>query len=215
MTNDEDAPNTAAGEYLRAARRAADLTQPELAERSGVGVRTISLLETGRSTNVRIGTLAKLARALNIDEHNLSRAFGGAPPHSLSVTNVSPQNDRVHVSLPVDTLTAVFNAITTFLAGDDSATSRSYVAAAAGELFTAYAIALLERAVDRDATEQHGYLVSLIKMQIPAFPDASDERNYLQWIVGDAPPDIAPQERQRYEERWAARTGDARSWGAD
>ncbi|MCK8616355.1 helix-turn-helix domain-containing protein [Gordonia sp. C13] len=211
MTNDEAAPNTAAGEYLRAARRAADLTQPELAERSGVGVRTISLLETGRSSNVRIGTLVKLSRALSIDENDLTSAFfGGTQTQHSADRSAAPQNDRVHVPMPVDTLTAVFNAITTFLADDDSSAARNHVAAAAGELFTAYAIALLERAADRDATEQHGYLVSLIKMQTSAFPDDSDERNYLLWLVG-ATPDITAQERQRYEDRWGARIGAARS----
>lgn len=212
MTNVEDAPNTAAGDYLRAARRAADLTQPELAERSGVGVRTISLLETGRSTNVRIGTLGKLARALDIDENHLTSAyFGGTPTQQpISRSADHPQNDRAHVPMPVDTLTAVFNAITTFLADDDSSAARNHIAAAAGELFTAYAIALLEQAAGRDTTDQHGYLVSLIKMQTPAFPDDSDERNYLLWIVGAAP-DITAQERQHYENRWSARTGATRS----
>lgn len=206
MTNAEDAPNTAAGEYLRAARRATDLTQPELAERSGVGVRTISLLETGRSTNVRIGTLAKLARALNIDENNLTSAFfGGTETPKSADRSAAPLNDRVQVSMPVDTLTAVFNAITTFLAGDDSVVARNHVAAAAGELFTAYAIALLERAATQDS-EQHGYLVSLIKMQMPAFPDDSDERNYLRWMVGDAP-DVSAEDRHRYEIRWSAIVG--------
>lgn len=204
MTNVEDAPNTAAGEYLRAARRAADLTQPELAERSGVGVRTISLLETGRSTNVRIGTLGKLARALNIDENHLTSAyFGGTPTQQpLNRSADHPQNDRAHVPMPVDTLTAVFNAITTFLADDDSSAARNHIAAAAGELFTAYAIALLERAAAQDS-EQHGYLVSLIKMQIPAFPDDGDERNYLRWMVGDVV-NISSEDKFRYESRWSA-----------
>lgn len=38
------------GDYLRSLRRAAHLTQPELAERAGVAVRTISAIETGKST---------------------------------------------------------------------------------------------------------------------------------------------------------------------
>lgn len=206
MTNDEATPNSAAGEYLRAARRAADLTQPELAERSGVGVRTISLLETGRSINVRIGTLVKLARALNIDENNLISAFfGGTPTQNPPDRSAAPQNDRVHVAMPVDTLTAVFNAISTFLADDDNSAARNHIAAAAGELFTAYAIALLERAAAQDS-EQHGYLVSLIKMQIPAFPDDGDERNYLRWMVGDAL-DVSSEDRYRYESRWSATAG--------
>ncbi len=205
MTNDE-APNTAAGEYLRAARRAADLTQPELADRAQVGVRTISLLETGRSTNVRIGTLAKLARALNVDENDIIGVFGGGAhsAHSPAVRAAAPPSDRVHVSMPVDALTAVFNAITTFLADEDSPAARSHVAAAAGELFTAYAIALLERAGARaQDTEQHGYLVSLIKMQTPAFPDDSDERTYLRWLIGEHT-EVTPEQLQRYETRWNA-----------
>ncbi|TSD93468.1 helix-turn-helix transcriptional regulator [Gordonia rubripertincta] len=201
MTNDE-APTTDSGSYLRAARRAANLTQPELAEQSGVGVRTISLLETGRHSNVRAGTLSKLARALGIDEHDLITAFvGGTAPSTPKISGAPlARSDRAQVSLPVDALTSVFNAISSFLAVDDSPTARDRVAAAAGELFTAYAIALLERAAAHDG-EQHGYLVSLIKMQVPAFPDTSEERNYLNWLLG-IDEDFTESDRQRYELRW-------------
>ncbi|MFB7371933.1 helix-turn-helix transcriptional regulator [Streptomyces sp. NPDC056222] len=54
------------GTLLRRLREEADLTQEQVAERSGVSVRTIRRLESGRSTNHRMGTVKLLADALEI-----------------------------------------------------------------------------------------------------------------------------------------------------
>lgn len=54
------------GEFLRSLRERNNLTLKELADKSGVGPSTISDIETGTSTNPRMGTLKKLADALNI-----------------------------------------------------------------------------------------------------------------------------------------------------
>src|SRR5437660_12605458 len=56
------------------------MTQEQLAERSGIAVRTIRRLETGAPTDPRIGTMKRLANALDLapDEHRkLLAAFAG------------------------------------------------------------------------------------------------------------------------------------------
>src|SRR5579864_179795 len=67
---DPQTPQTPAdqafGPLLAQYRSAANLTQEALAERAGVGVRTIQALERGDS-RPRQDTLARLARALALD----------------------------------------------------------------------------------------------------------------------------------------------------
>ncbi len=53
------------GTLLRRLRKQAGLTQEQVAERSGVSVRTIRRLETGKSTDYRVGTVNLLADALD------------------------------------------------------------------------------------------------------------------------------------------------------
>lgn len=55
---------------LRHARRAAGLSQVELAERAGVGAATIARIEAG-GMDPRVSTLEKLARALGVDARTL------------------------------------------------------------------------------------------------------------------------------------------------
>ncbi|MEU3063747.1 helix-turn-helix domain-containing protein [Streptomyces subrutilus] len=69
------------GTLLRALRDGADLTQEQVAERSGVSVRTIRRLESGRSTNHRMGTVSLLADALDLgaeDRRRLADTLAGA-----------------------------------------------------------------------------------------------------------------------------------------
>src|SRR6185312_11390030 len=54
------------GDALRAHRRAAELTQEELAERAGLSVRSISGWERGEGAAPRRDTLALLVRALGL-----------------------------------------------------------------------------------------------------------------------------------------------------
>jgi transcriptional regulator with XRE-family HTH domain len=51
------------GALLRALRRAADLSQRQLAERSGVPLSTISRLEAGTRIDARFSTVVRLVRA--------------------------------------------------------------------------------------------------------------------------------------------------------
>jgi predicted ATPase/class 3 adenylate cyclase len=55
------------GELLRRARRAAGLTQEELAERSGISVDAISLLERGLTRAPQLDTLERLSEALQLE----------------------------------------------------------------------------------------------------------------------------------------------------
>src|SRR6266436_2702432 len=56
------------GEWLRQQRVAAGLTQEDLAERSGVSVRTIADLERGRTRKPYPSSLRALVRALGLPE---------------------------------------------------------------------------------------------------------------------------------------------------
>ena len=53
------------GYKIREKRESMKMTQEELAEKSGVGRVTISLLESGATKNASSKTLLKIARALN------------------------------------------------------------------------------------------------------------------------------------------------------
>ncbi|KJK46050.1 helix-turn-helix domain-containing protein [Streptomyces sp. NRRL F-4428] len=78
------------GTLLRALRDAAQLTQEQVAEQSGVSVRTIRRLESGTSTNHRMGTVNLLADALELGEEDRRRlAAAIARPRGESV----PQTD--------------------------------------------------------------------------------------------------------------------------
>ena len=56
---------------LRDARRRAALTQGELADKSGVGITTITRIESGHITEPRVSTLRKLATALDLEPREL------------------------------------------------------------------------------------------------------------------------------------------------
>ncbi|MFF0855682.1 helix-turn-helix transcriptional regulator [Streptomyces sp. NPDC003280] len=69
------------GPLLRRMRTRAGLTQERLAELSGVSVRTIRRLETGRAADHRLGTVSLLADALGADAEDrrrLTALLGGA-----------------------------------------------------------------------------------------------------------------------------------------
>ncbi|WP_344306504.1 helix-turn-helix domain-containing protein [Fodinicola feengrottensis] len=71
------------GTLLRQLRRQVGMTQEQLAEQSGLGVRTIRRLETGEPTDPRLGTVKLLADALGIapqERQNLLSEAGGATP---------------------------------------------------------------------------------------------------------------------------------------
>ncbi|WP_034592999.1 helix-turn-helix domain-containing protein [Hamadaea tsunoensis] len=65
---------------LRELRRAAGLTQEQLAERSGVGVRTIRRLERGEPVDPRLGTMNLIAEALDLAPEQRRRLLTGSDP---------------------------------------------------------------------------------------------------------------------------------------
>jgi transcriptional regulator with XRE-family HTH domain len=67
MTTNFDPPLVSLAGWLLRARYAAGITQEELSDLSGVSVRTISCLETGRVTRPRQTTIRELIVALRID----------------------------------------------------------------------------------------------------------------------------------------------------
>jgi len=91
VDGERDAVGTRLGALVRGYRRAAGLTQQELAGRSGLSVATVRDLEQGRSLRLRAASLGALAGALGLDagqsavlsaardETRPAAACGGAP----------------------------------------------------------------------------------------------------------------------------------------
>lgn len=79
------------GDVLRRLRVQAGLTQEELAERSGVSVRTIRGLETGRRPNPRMTTMQELAKALPLRPMEREELLGAA-------VHRNPDGDEQHES---------------------------------------------------------------------------------------------------------------------
>jgi predicted ATPase/transcriptional regulator with XRE-family HTH domain len=75
----EQRADQAFGPLLTQYRSAANLTQEALAERAGVGVRTIQALERG-GTRPHQGTLGRLAQALSLDAAQRARLESAAAP---------------------------------------------------------------------------------------------------------------------------------------
>ena len=69
------------GDWLRQARTAAGLTQEELAERSGIGVRTISDLERGRTRKPYARSVRCLAAALGVSFPSQEALSASVPRH--------------------------------------------------------------------------------------------------------------------------------------
>jgi transcriptional regulator with XRE-family HTH domain len=65
-------------EVLRRLREQAGLTQEELAARSGLAVRTIRRLETGERSNPQVGTVRRLADALNTTPEERAQLLAAA-----------------------------------------------------------------------------------------------------------------------------------------
>ncbi|MGW1446935.1 ATP-binding protein, partial [Micromonospora sp. NPDC002411] len=112
MTPDHDGSRSPAGrtplpELLREHRRAAGLTQAELASRAGVGVRTVRDLERGRAVRPQRTTVDLLAAALALAGADraaflaAARGSGTEPtrPDTTSTAIAVPSSDRP-VSLP-------------------------------------------------------------------------------------------------------------------
>jgi transcriptional regulator with XRE-family HTH domain len=62
------------GERIATLREEQALTQAELAERARISPSTLSQIESGRVPRPHVGTIRKIARALNVDPQDLRRA---------------------------------------------------------------------------------------------------------------------------------------------
>ena len=78
-------------ERLRARRKAASLTQVELAERSGVSQSVISRLEVGATTDASWSVMAAIAKALGISADEL--LSGEAPAGGPREYTIEPSHD--------------------------------------------------------------------------------------------------------------------------
>ncbi|MGW4650052.1 helix-turn-helix domain-containing protein [Kitasatospora sp. NPDC004289] len=101
------------GGLLRGFRDEAGLTQEQVAERSGVSVRTIRRLESGSSTNHRMGTVQLLADALGLGEQDRARlaaTLAGSPGDPVGpttpATTTAPDEPPASVPTAPDDLTA-------------------------------------------------------------------------------------------------------------
>ncbi|GAA0299272.1 hypothetical protein GCM10010302_42270 [Streptomyces polychromogenes] len=88
------------GSLLRELREGANLTQEQVAERSGVSERTIRRLESGSSTNHRMGTVNLLADALSLSEGDrlrLAAALAGSSrsPAARAATGTGPRPESI------------------------------------------------------------------------------------------------------------------------
>src|SRR6516162_2188143 len=77
------------GLLLRQWRRAASLTQEELAERAGMSVEAISALERGISRSPYRATITSLADALGLDREGRARLLAAARPESAAPVSVA------------------------------------------------------------------------------------------------------------------------------
>jgi len=85
----QDAAGARLGTLVRERRRAAGLTQRELAQRSGLSMAAVRDLEQGRSRRPRPGTLDALARALGLDARQLA-ALAAAEDTSRPASSEAP-----------------------------------------------------------------------------------------------------------------------------
>lgn len=89
------------GEFLRSLREKNNLTLKELADKSGVGPSTISDIETGTSTNPRMGTLKKLADALDIPVNDF---FNESKNNSSSISKELTSKDHKDIAKDLDNI---------------------------------------------------------------------------------------------------------------
>lgn len=85
------------GHMIARQRRAAGLTQAELAEKVGVQPETISRLETGKRT-VSLGMMALLSQSLGLELHELFRLHATDSPKDQALGNLLWFGSRLSVA---------------------------------------------------------------------------------------------------------------------
>jgi len=165
----------AASALLRSARTDAGYTQADLAEHAGISVRTVSMLETGRQSNVRTDTLRAIADVLGIDSTALIAAYTGdaaavaaapAPGRRRGRGRRDPGPTPIDLTLLTDTIDAI-SRVTDAGATIKSAELRGAIddlGPLSARLFTAYAHTMID-AHPGDAGVAH-----LITRELSAHP---------------------------------------------
>src|ERR671936_1945086 len=104
------------GLLLRQWRRAASLTQEELAERAGMSVETISALERGLSRSPYRATITSLADALGLGREDRARLLAAARPQSAAPVPVAAGERSApapaHPSTPPSALGSLAHGVT-------------------------------------------------------------------------------------------------------
>jgi predicted ATPase/DNA-binding CsgD family transcriptional regulator/transcriptional regulator with XRE-family HTH domain len=103
------------GNLLRQWRRAASLTQEDLAERAGMSVETISALERGISRSPYRATIISLADALALDREDRARFLAAGRPEYGSPIPVAagarPESAPAHPSTPLPAIGSLAHAV--------------------------------------------------------------------------------------------------------
>lgn len=101
MRRDADA---AFGSLLRGHRRIRGLTQEELAERSGLSVHAVSMLERGVRRSPRVGTVRLLADALDLDPTERTALMAAATPRDApaAIERTRAEPPEPHAGIPHD-----------------------------------------------------------------------------------------------------------------
>src|ERR1039458_2198765 len=88
------------GLLLRRFRRAAELTQEELAQRSDLSTRTINALERGVKATPQAGTLELLAAALELSDEDRALLLGSVPRRRRQPAATDPIDPLVRSTQP-------------------------------------------------------------------------------------------------------------------
>lgn len=70
------------GRYVKVRREELGLTQDQLAERVGISLQSISMIETAGVSDMKASNLFKLASVLKWDGYQVYRAFHGKDPYT-------------------------------------------------------------------------------------------------------------------------------------
>lgn len=111
MTQDESAKNAQLGDLVARHRKAADLSQRQLAKAADIDIHTMNKLERGGYASPSPKTLKGIARALNIPLLELFRAAGYVDPYDVidMVQGFRPTSELAPVRVDASTFDAEKN----------------------------------------------------------------------------------------------------------
>lgn len=122
-------PDQSLGEFFLQRRLARGMTQGQLAARTGVDVKTVANLETGRTKTIRLGKRAAFAEALGMTVEEIQEKFsaeddrGDGQSQSISFELPNEEYERLKAIAEregVDVFEIIVRAINEKLAGADT-----------------------------------------------------------------------------------------------